>query len=90
MYKLFNRISYRFSQSFDIAVIGGGPGGNPFFTQDTSQPSRQPNLDSTQSASKKEDPSEEHASMLAAFHPKPFSTFLTNITNSSTTSKHSE
>ena len=90
MFKLFNRISYRFSQSFDIAVIGGGPGGNTFFTQDTSQPSKQPNSDSTQSASKKEDPSEELVSTSAVFHPKHFSTFLTNITNSTTTLKHSE
>lgn len=27
MIKLFNRISHNFSKAYDVAVIGGGPGG---------------------------------------------------------------
>jgi len=38
MLKLFNRIGYGFSgKGYDLAVIGGGPGGNSFPTKDMSQ-----------------------------------------------------
>ena len=62
MFKLFNRVSYNFSKTYDLAVIGGGPGGINKHIQDTSLPSKPHNLDSTPSASKKEELSEELAS----------------------------
>ena len=40
MYKLFNRVAFNFSKSYDVAVIGGGPGGKPLDIQDTWLPSR--------------------------------------------------
>lgn len=43
MFKLFNRISYGFSgKAYDLAVIGGGPGGKGSFIKDTSLLSRLP------------------------------------------------
>ena len=45
MYKLFNRVAFNFSKSYDVAVIGGGPGGNPLVIQDTWPPSRPLNSD---------------------------------------------
>jgi hypothetical protein len=27
MFKSINRLAYQFSKSFDVAIIGGGPGG---------------------------------------------------------------
>lgn len=41
MLRLFNRNLYNFSnRSFDLAVIGGGPGGTASLTKATSLPSR--------------------------------------------------
>ena len=45
MYKLFNRVAFNFSKSYDVAVIGGGPGGKPLDIQDTWLPSRPHNWD---------------------------------------------
>lgn len=51
-----NNLVYRFAtKAYDLAVIGGGPGGtHHHLSKDTSLPSRLHNLDSIQSVSKKE------------------------------------
>jgi len=42
MFKLYNKIAYRFSnKTYDLAVIGGGPGGNFKSTKVMLLPSRQ-------------------------------------------------
>jgi hypothetical protein len=63
MFKLFSSKNpvFKFStKAFDVAVIGGGPGGNTFLIQVMLQPLKLLNLDSTQSVLKKEEALEEH------------------------------
>lgn len=83
-----NNLVYRFAtKAYDLAVIGGGPGGTHHpLSQDTLLPSRVHNLDSIPSASKKEALSEEPVSTLVVSPQKPFSTSHTSIMNSTTTS----
>ena len=90
MFKIFNRVSYNFSKSYDLAVIGGGPGGIYHFIQVMSLPSKLHNLDSIQFVSKKEDHLEVLVSMSAVSLPKLSSISLTNITNSITNLNLSE
>ena len=91
MLKLFNRIGYGFSnKTYDVAVIGGGPGGNFQPIQVMQLPSRLPNSDLIPSALRKEALWEEHVLMWAVFLQKHSSTFLINITNLTTTSRLSE
>lgn len=83
-----NNLVFRFAtKAYDLAVIGGGPGGNDcHLLKDMSPPSRVHNLDSIPYVSKKEALSEEPASMLAASHPKPFLTSHISTMNSTMTS----
>jgi hypothetical protein len=55
MLRLFNRQIYAFSnRAFDLAIIGGGPGGTYLDIQDMSLLLKPHNLDSILSASKRE------------------------------------
>ena len=91
MLKLFNKIGYGFSnKSFDVAIIGGGPGGILQSSQVMSLPSRLLNSDLILSVLKKEALWEEHALMLDVFPQKHSSTSPINITNLIMTSRPSE
>ena len=86
---MFNRVAYNFSKTYDLAVIGGGPGGYHLFIQDMLPLSRLLNLDLTLSALKKEEHLEELVSMSVVSPLKHFSISPTNITNSTMTSNPS-
>lgn len=87
MYKLFNRVGFGFSKSYDLAVIGAGPGGTTLVIKDTSLPSKLLNWDSTLSASKREEPWEVPALMSDVFPPRLSLTSPTSTTNSIMTSR---
>lgn len=87
MFRLFNRTAFGFStKSFDLAIIGGGPGGTLPPTQDTSLPSRPRSWVSILSALRSGERWAGPASTWAASPPRPSSTSPTNTTNSTTTS----
>lgn len=88
MIKLFNRISHNFSKTFDLAVIGGGPGGKDFPIKDMLQLLRRLNSEWILFVSKREDRWEVLVSTSAAFRPRLCSISLTNIMSSIMILKH--